>query len=190
MFCLTELAVEEDDTSIWLPMQNARTTGIPALSVSSALALIAALAATFSASLIGSALTTPNLGWYATLVKPGFTPPDEAFPIVWTILYLLMAIAAWLVWRAPAPGDERRTALLWFGIQLVLNVAWSFTFFWLQSPAAGLFVIVFLIVAILITIFLFAPLSRAAALLFLPYLVWVCFAAVLNFSIWYLNAGA
>lgn len=161
----------------------------PAASKSSLIALAVALAVCFAASLIGSALTQPNLGWYATLAKPGFTPPNGVFPVVWTILFVMMAVAAWLVWRAPGDDGDRKTALIWFAIQLALNVSWSFAFFGMQSPIFGLGVILALIVAIVITIVYFDRLSRVAALLLMPYVLWVWFAAGLNFSIWLLNAG-
>jgi translocator protein len=165
------------------------TAAEPATSKRSLIGLGVALAASFAASLIGSALTRPNLDWYATLVKPGFTPPDGAFPVVWTILFVMMAVAAWLVWRARADEGDKKVALVWYGIQLVLNVAWSFAFFFMHSPPAGFGVIMALIVAIVITIVTFAKVSRDAALLLVPYLLWVGFAAGLNFTIWVLNSG-
>ncbi len=161
----------------------------PVTSKRSLIGLGLALAASFSASVIGSALTRPNLDWYATLVKPGFTPPNGVFPIVWTILFVMMAVSAWLVWRAPGDGSERKTALVWFGIQLVLNVMWSFAFFFLHSPPLGFGVIMALLVAIVLTIVFFDRLSRPAALLLVPYVLWVGFAAGLNFIIWVLNSG-
>lgn len=153
------------------------------------LALVIAFAVCFAASAIGGALTEPNLDWYATLAKPGFTPPNAAFPIVWTILYAVMAVSAWLVWRTPGNAGDKKVGLIWFGIQLVLNVLWSFAFFWLHSPLYGFGVILALIVAIVITIVYFDKVSRPAALLLMPYVLWVAFAAALNFAIWMLNSG-
>jgi translocator protein len=161
----------------------------PAFSKRSIVALIVLLAACFAVSAIGGALTQPNLDWYATLTKPGFAPPNSAFPIVWTILYVMMAVAAWLVWRSLGDAGDKKTALIWFGVQLAMNVAWSFAFFFLQRPDYGFGVIMALLVAIVITIVLFARLSRTAALLLVPYLLWVCFATGLNFTIWVLNSG-
>ena len=161
----------------------------PATSRQSLIALAAALAVCFAASFIGGIFTEPNLDWYATLVKPGFTPPNSVFPVVWTILYVMMAVAAWLVWRAPGDEGDRKTALVWFGIQLVINVAWSVAFFGLHSPMLGFGVIMALILAIVITIIYFDRLSRTAALLLVPYLLWVGFATGLNFTIWVLNSG-
>jgi translocator protein len=151
------------------------------------IALLVALAACFAASAIGGLLTEPNLAWYATLERPGFAPPNGVFPVVWTILYAMMAVAAWLFFRAKGSDEDRKLGLIWFGIQLALNVAWSFAFFWLRSPGAGLLVILLLLVAIAITIVLFSRSSRGAALLLLPYLLWVCFATALNFAFWFLN---
>jgi benzodiazapine receptor len=161
----------------------------PLLSRRSAIALLIALAACFAASVIGGALTRPNLDWYATLTKPSFAPPNAVFPIVWPILYAMMAVAAWLVWRSAGDEGDKKTALVWFGIQLAINVLWSFAFFWIHSPSFGFGVIMVLLVAIVITIVLFARRSRPAALLLLPYLLWVCFATGLNFMIWVLNSG-
>lgn len=151
------------------------------------IALVAAFAICFAASAIGGLLTGPNLAWYATLERPGFAPPNGVFPVVWTVLYAMMALAAWLFWRAKGKDEDRKLGLVWFGLQLVLNVAWSFAFFWLRSPASGLFVILLLLVAIAVTIVLFDRSSRTAALLLVPYLLWVCFATGLNFAFWFLN---
>ena len=161
----------------------------PATSTRSLMGLAAFAAACLVASLLGSAFTQPNLDWYATLAKPDFTPSNDVFPVAWTILFAMMAVSGWLAWRAEAPDDDKRTALTWFGIQLVLNVFWSFAFFFLHNPAAGLGVILVLLAAIVLTIVFFARVSRAAALLLVPYALWVAFATALNFSIWILNSG-
>ena len=160
---------------------------VPAETRQNLIALIAALAICFGASAIGALLTEPNLPWYETLERPGFAPPNSVFPVVWTILYAMMAVAVWLFWRSKGSAEDRKLGLICFGIQLGLNVAWSFAFFWLQSPASGLIVILLLFVAITATIVLFARSSRSAALLLVPYLLWVCFAAALNFAFWFLN---
>jgi benzodiazapine receptor len=153
---------------------------------SMALPAIAAVACV-AALLIGSALTRPNLDWYATLDQPSFAPPNSVFPIVWPILYLLMAISVWLLWRAPGSEEDRVRAVIWFFIQLAIGVAWSFVFFWLHSPALGLGVIFAFTIAIAITIVMFDRLSRVAALLLVPLLLWVCFAAALNTAFFLLN---
>jgi len=149
--------------------------------------LLAALGC-LGALLIGGALTRPNLAWYATLAKPTFTPPNGAFPVAWTILYVLSALAAWFVWHTPGKGSDHRLAMLWFFIQLVVGVLWSVAFFWLHSSALGLGVIMAFLVVITITIVVFDRTSRVAAVLLMPLLLWVCFAAGLNFAIWFLNS--
>ncbi|MFD1332226.1 TspO/MBR family protein [Methylopila musalis] len=156
------------------------------LSPRSLLVLAAALALSVAASVLGSGVTTPNLPWYETLAKPPFNPPKAAFPIAWTILYVLMALA---LWRAAVlgRGAARGRAILAYGVQYVLNVGWSFAFFGAQSPALGLAVIGALLVAIAWTIVRFRAIDRAAALLLWPYLAWVSFAALLNASILVLN---
>ncbi|HBF60849.1 MAG TPA: TspO protein [Methyloceanibacter sp.] len=166
------------------------TAAEPVTSKRSLIGLGVALIVCFGASLIGSAFTQPNLAWYATLEKPGFNPPNSTFPIVWTILFAMMAVSAWLVWRSPSDEGDKKTALTWFAIQLVLNVTWSFAFFAMHSPIAGLAVILWLLVAIVLTMVFFDRVSRAAALLLVPYLLWVGFATGLNFALWALNAVA
>jgi len=109
------------------------------------IALLVALAICFGASAIGGFLTEPNLAWYETLERPGFAPPNSVFPVVWTILYAMMAVAVWLFWRAEGRSEDRKLGLIWFGIQLALNVVWSFAFFWLHSPGSGLIVILLLL---------------------------------------------
>lgn len=153
----------------------------------SALVLALFVAACFAAAGLGSLITTPRLdGWYAGLEKPFFNPPSWVFGPVWTVLFLAMAVAGWLVWRRTGFSGAG-VAFVLFGVQLVLNVLWSTLFFGLKSPGAALIEIVFLWLAILATLMAFRQASRAAALLFVPYLVWVTFASVLNLEIWRLN---
>ncbi|HZW47479.1 MAG TPA: TspO/MBR family protein [Microvirga sp.] len=136
----------------------------------------------------GSLVTNPNIpSWYAGLEKPGFTPPNWAFPVAWTLLYALMALSLWRILSLPRDRSGRSGAVTAFFVQLALNSLWSFAFFGAHSPLAGLVVIVALLVAILATIRAFWPLDRFAALLLVPYLAWVLFAAVLNGAIWQLN---
>lgn len=129
--------------------------------------------------------------WYPTLAKPWFTPPSWVFGPVWTILYLLMGIALYLVWHDDDHDGRRvrlrRLALTLFGVQLVLNAAWTLTFFGARSILGGLIVIVALWLAIVATIGSFWRLDRRAALLLVPYLVWVSYATLLNGAIWQLN---
>lgn len=142
----------------------------------------------FGAGAVGSWFTTPSLsGWYATLRKPAWNPPNWVFGPVWSTLYLLMAIAAWLVWRRRGvPGVN--AALSLFAVQLVLNVAWSGLFFGLRNPGMAFAGIAILWVAIATTLAAFARLAPAAAWLMAPYLAWVTFAGALNLVIWRLNA--
>jgi translocator protein len=124
--------------------------------------------------------------WYAALDKPVFNPPDWVFGPVWTILYLLMGISLYLIWKSPA-SPIRKLALIIFGIQLVLNFAWSFIFFYFQQPGFALIEIVILWFSILAMIIVFHRINRVAAYLQIPYLLWVTFATLLNASIWWLN---
>ena len=141
----------------------------------------------FGAAWVGSLLTTPSIaGWYAALRKPPWTPPNWLFGPVWSALYLSMAIAAWLVWRKlEVPGAK--LALLLFAVQLALNVSWSAIFFAVHRPDFAFAEIILLWLAILATLVVFWPMSRAAAWLMAPYLLWVAFAAALNHAIWRLN---
>ncbi|QDG49186.1 tryptophan-rich sensory protein [Persicimonas caeni] len=141
------------------------------------------------AGIIGAFATRSSVGsWYKTLDKPWFTPPNWLFGPAWITLYTLMGVAAWLVWRKGGFSDEGvRVALIAYGVQLVINAAWSPAFFGARSPMAGLVIIAVLWVAIIVTIYLFAQHSKAAAWLLAPYLAWVTYASALNFEIWRLN---
>ncbi len=125
--------------------------------------------------------------WYLTLNKPSFNPPNELFAPVWTILYVLMGIAAGVVWSKGFHHIWVKTALYHFGFQLLLNALWSIVFFGLKSPFWALIVILGLLSMIMLTIRWFKVVSKPAAFLMIPYLVWVCFAALLNYKIWELN---
>ena len=124
--------------------------------------------------------------WYAQLRKPAWNPPSWIFGPVWTALYTMMAVAAWLVWRRGGFPAQRKTLGL-FLLQLLLNAAWSPLFFGLHHPALAFAEIVLLWLAILGTLFAFWKTHRGAGALLLPYLAWVTFAAVLNFTLWQLN---
>ena len=152
------------------------------------LKLIVSLIACQCAGLIGSIFTAPAIPtWYAALEKPPFNPPNWLFAPAWVTLYLLMGIAAFLIWRKGLGEAGVKSALVIFLAQLVLNALWSVVFFGLKSPIAGAIVIVLLWVAILLTILRFFRLSIAAGSLLIPYILWVSFAAALNISIWILN---
>ncbi|MWV41874.1 TspO/MBR family protein [Natrialba sp. INN-245] len=131
-------------------------------------------------------LSSPDSAWFRSLEKPAFYPPELAFPVAWTLLFVLMGLALWLVWRSDADG--RRLAIGLFALQMVFNVAWTPAFFSLEAPLVGLAVILILWVLVAATIGSFRRVDRRAAALLVPYIAWVTFAAVLNFEIWRLNA--
>jgi len=140
------------------------------------------------AGVLGSLFTSPQIPtWYATLQKPGFSPPNWLFAPVWIILFVLMGISAYLVWNKGLEYKEVKMSLLVFGIQLALNVLWSFLFFGLQSPFHAFIEIIILWATIAFTIVSFSKISKSAGLLLLPYILWVSFAMILNFYIWKLN---
>ena len=137
---------------------------------------------------IGSLVTISAIPtWYAALAKPALNPPSWIFGPVWTTLYLLMGIAAFLVWKQGWDRRDVRKALAVFGLQLVLNAVWSIIFFGLHSPLWALVDLVAMWLAIVWTMTLFYRISKPAMWLLLPYVLWVSFAAYLNYSIWILN---
>jgi translocator protein len=153
----------------------------------SAFVLAGFLATCFLVASVSSTFSIPAIPhWYAALNKPSFNPPNSVFGPVWTILYALMAIAAWLVSREPASG-LRSSALRIFWLQLFLNFAWSWIFFRQHQLAGALLEIVLLWLAIVAATALFSRVSRVATWLLLPYLAWVAFATILNYEIWRLN---
>jgi len=152
------------------------------------LKLVISIVACQCAGLIGSIFTTAAIPtWYANLQKPPFTPPNWLFAPAWVTLYLLMGIAAFIIWRKGLEHKEVKSALLIFLAQLVLNALWSVVFFGLETPLYGMVVIVALWIAILLTIVKFFKISLVAGVILLPYILWVSFASVLNVSIWVLN---
>jgi len=162
-------------------LQTKRSSGSPR----EVIALIGFVGACFVVAAIGSWFTDPRIeGWYASLRKPDWTPPNWVFGPVWTALYVSMAVAAWLVWRQR--GWRRELAL--FAGQLVLNMAWSAIFFGARNPAAAFLEILALWVMILATTIFFWRVSSVAGWLMVPYLGWVGFATILNFVIWRMNA--
>ncbi len=158
------------------------------MQISNTAKLVIAIVGSELAGIIGSVFTAPAIaGWYTTIVKPELNPPAWVFGPVWTTLFALMGVAAFLVWKQ---GLERRDVRIALGIfvgQLALNTLWSILFFGLQSPGAAFIEIVILWFAILATIVAFARISRPAGWLLVPYILWVSFASYLNFSIWMLN---
>jgi tryptophan-rich sensory protein len=152
--------------------------------------LLAAIVACEAAGAIGALATGAAIDtWYRQIRKPSFTPPDWVFAPVWTVLYALMGVSLYLIWRAGARGRATGPALTLFAIQLVLNALWSFLFFRFRAPGVACVEIVVLWAAIALTMVAAFRLSRWAGLLLVPYLLWVGFAALLNGAIWRLNAG-
>jgi benzodiazapine receptor len=143
----------------------------------------------FAAAGLGGLFTGSGIGsgWYESLHKPGWTPPAWVFGPVWTVLYILMAVSLWLVWKRTG-WREGKIALTLFGSQLVLNALWSFFFFYLRSPAWGLAELVCLWALIAATLYAFLLVKTWAGVILVPYLAWVSFAGVLNYAIWRLNA--
>ena len=126
-------------------------------------------------------------GWYAQLEKPAFTPPDWLFAPVWTVLYFLMAVSAFLVWKKGLSLPHVKFALAFFLLQLVLNAAWTPLFFGLHLIGWSLADIIALLVAIIATIIAFQRVSKALAALLIPYLLWTAFATILNARLYQLN---
>lgn len=136
-----------------------------------------------SAGLVGSVFTTPAIpGWYANLNKPSFSPPNSLFAPVWTILFILMGISLALIYN-----KKNKVAVRIFAVQLILNTFWSILFFGLKSPGLAFVEIIFLWLAIILTIIKFYKISKPAAYLLFPYLLWVSFASFLNFTVYRLN---
>jgi len=149
------------------------------------LALAAFIVLCFAAAGLGGLATSRTVDtWYKDLAKPSWTPPGWVFGPVWTLLYLAMAIAAWRVWQ----GQGLRWPIALFGVQLLLNAAWSWLFFGLRMPGAACVDVFLLWAAIIATTAVFWRVDLAAGVLFVPYLLWVTFAMALNFAIWRLNS--
>lgn len=143
------------------------------------------LALMYGAGALGGAATFPEIGgWYAALAKPAWTPPNGIFAPVWNTIFALTALATWLVWRR---AGSRREWVVPFALQWALNVGWSFAFFALHSPGAGLVVIAALWLALAACIRAYWRVRPLAGALLLPYIAWVSFASALNFAIWRLN---
>ena len=140
------------------------------------------------AGVIGSLFTSPAIStWYATIQKPSFNPPNWIFAPVWTLLFLLMGISLYLIWSKGFKYKETKIAIFIFFVQLILNILWSILFFALQSPLYAFIEIIILWFIILLMIISFYKVSKIAAYLLLPYIIWISFASVLNFSILIIN---
>jgi len=151
------------------------------------LVLAGFLALCLFAGYVGSLLTNQSVkSWYLTLQKPAGTPPDWVFPVVWTTLYIVMAVAAWLVW-VEAGWYSAKQPLILFLAQLAMNVAWSAIFFNSRQPGFAFGWIVLLWLAILTTMIVFYAIKPLAGILLVPYIAWVTYASFLNFGIWRMN---
>ena len=132
-------------------------------------------------------ITAPDISdWYVTLIKPVFSPPNYIFAPVWSILYVLMGVSLYMIWILPVT-PERKKALQYFGLQMILNFIWSLIFFTSRDPGLALLEIVLLWISIVFMIRQFKILNKSAANLQIPYLLWVLFETILNASIWFLN---
>lgn len=141
----------------------------------------------FVVAFLGSLVTTPSIDtWYVTLQKPSFNPPNWVFGPVWTVLYFLMGVSLFLIWSKKTKNKDKKP-LQFFLLQLGLNLLWSIVFFGLHSPIGAFITIVLLWAAIFYTIILFYKVSKNAAYLLIPYLLWVSFATLLNLAIVILN---
>lgn len=138
---------------------------------------------------LSSIVTRSSLStWYPLIAKPSFNPPNYVFPIVWPILYILMGIAAGMVWNHFTTKENLvKKALILFGIQLALNALWSILFFGMQNPRIAFFELILLLLFVILTCRQFYKISPLASYLLIPYILWLSFAAVLNYSIWTLN---
>ncbi len=159
---------------------NIKFGEIPKLAVSVLICLIAGF--------LGSLATTPSIPtWYASLTKPAWTPPNWLFGPIWTILYILLGVAAFIVWREGFQRKEVKIALGIFSLQLILNILWSVVFFAFRSILGAFIIILIFWIMILITIITFYRVSKPAAIILIPYITWVTIAAALNYTVYILN---
>jgi len=148
--------------------------------------LLASIVLVMAVGLAGSLFTAPNINsWYATLNKPSFSPPNYLFAPVWTTLFILIGIALYLLWNSKK--KEKTVALYLFFAQMVLNFFWSYIFFGQKQIGWALAEIIILLIVIVACIIYFGRISKTAALLFIPYLLWVSFASILNYQVFVLN---
>lgn len=152
------------------------------------LRLIFSIAIVFIAGRIGTVFTMSQIpNWYAFLIKPSWAPPNWLFGPIWTVIYVLMGVALFLVWREGVNREDVRIALVVFAAQLILNVLWSVIFFGFHSLLGGLLTVIILWITILANIIVFYRVSKPAGLLLVPYIVWVSIASYLNYSVYLLN---
>jgi tryptophan-rich sensory protein len=158
------------------------------MTVRSIVRLLVCLVVCLGIGIVGSVFTRPEIaGWYAGLAKPSWTPPPFVFPIAWTTLYVMMAVALWRLWDRVPPSTPRRYAIALFALQLALNAIWSPVFFGWHGLRSGLVIIVAMAVMIAATIWAAVRIDRPAAALLVPYLCWVLYASTLNAGIVALN---
>lgn len=161
-------------------MENNNTINIVKLAISVIICQVAGLSSAF--------FTMPAVdSWYQTINKPFFTPPNWIFAPVWVLLFLFMGVSLFFVWRAEPKDGDKKIAVAVFTFQFVLNVLWSFMFFGLRSFLGGFIEIIALWIMILFTMATFSKISKTATYLLVPYIIWVTFAAVLNFTIMWIN---
>jgi tryptophan-rich sensory protein len=144
-------------------------------------ALIISLLIVFFVAFIGSRFTIID-SWYES-IKPGITPPNYVFPIVWSILFFLIALSLYFAWTTASRDEDKRKIIYVFAVNLILNVFWSFMFFYLQNPAYAFVIIILLWLSILRMVFVLYKIDKKASYLLIPYLLWVAFASVLNYLI-------
>ncbi|MFP4514787.1 MAG: TspO/MBR family protein [Parcubacteria group bacterium] len=150
--------------------------------------LLFSLAVSLLAGSLGSFFTQSSVSsWYLNLSKPVFNPPSYLFAPVWTFLFILIGVSLYLVLVSKAEKKIKNKAYILFAIQWLLNIGWSFCFFYLRNPLLGFIEIIMLLLAIILTTFYFYKINKVAAYLLIPYILWVSFASILNFSIWFLN---
>jgi len=158
------------------------------MELNSIVILIVSILACLAAGIIGSLFTFKAIpAWYRGLIKPKYTPPNQAFGPVWTTLYILMGISVYLIWQQGLAIDGVLLAFVLFWVQLVLNAIWSIVFFGMKSKGGGVIVIIVLWLLILATIITSFRISALAGALLIPYIIWVTIASYLNIGIWWLN---
>lgn len=141
----------------------------------------------YLAGIIGAFFTSADSDWYKNLIKPSFNPPSWVFGPVWTLLYVMMGVSAYLIWLKRNDNPLVTTALTIFFIHLIFNTTWSIIFFGMQNPALAFLNIIILLVFIIVLVFVFFKIDKTASYLLVLYLLWVSFATILNYSIWQLN---
>ena len=150
--------------------------------------LIASILVVFLAGAVGTIYTLKEITtWYVSLIKPSWTPPNWAFGPIWSTLYVLMGISLFLIWREGLERKDVKIAILVFAIQLLINVVWSITFFATHNIFGGLVMVIILWISILINILVFYRISKPAAIILIPYLIWVTIAGYLNYTVFLLN---